>query len=69
MLNNKMEAANLEFYKYSESLIEGSNEEIEDAYSSYQLARNAITSDIYKKENKKWIDLTNEVVVKKYGIP
>ena len=56
-----MDAANLEFEKYQQPLFDGSREEIEEAYIRYQKARNAITSDIYKTEYKKWADLTNHI--------
>ena len=61
-----MEAANSEFQKYQDSLLNSSQEDINIAYSNYQKARNAITGDIYAREYKKWSDLINSTDSKKF---
>ena len=50
-----MERANKAFYEYNKCLIRESAEDKAIAWTYYQVARNAITKDVYMSEHKRWI--------------
>ena len=60
MSHDCMERANLEFNNYLKCLDGQSNETLETAFSRYQIARNAVTADMLRRDHERWRNTMND---------